>query len=864
MSNRVVVTLEGRDNLSSVIQGATAKGVAMGTAITAAVSAAGAAVGAAFKFMGGQVKSASDTQLDMIGSAGALKDVMGGTFEDSMKFAKGLNKEFVSLGAALPGTADDFSMVGRAVSDDVIRAFKTADGIDLDGAKNTLLGLTEGWTLLAQQSKTSSAEAGQLLTRLIGGDRSALKMMMFDRSPAFKSALNKVLEANGKTLKDWDQVSTKERAKWLDEATKLTIPPEAISAMSNTLDGVTSEWKNALLDPTTGVFGMLREIPEMGDMTALDGLTNLFQSVDGLFKALADKFPFKPDVMAGLLSVFNSLSSMVDGATSALQGFSLSNLNLSSLGDKLQKWIVDGVQKVVTMFQSLPPIDVANVVSQLLTVQEKIRGWLLNTIQAITSSLNLSSAGNVTSFMSGAISQIMTTLNQVGQVLAQKFNQSVQVIRDAISSVDWSAIGSQIGTLLGQAVSQGLGVIMSTAVAIDWGGVIAGIVELRNAIVNGTRAMLFSLGGVLLGQFMQGAAIIGAAVMAQVTPIVQSVITGVQAMMAQIGMAIQSIVSTISSAFQSMVAGMMAIGASLSAAFTGLMTSIQTAMTSVVTTLSAAFQGMVAGMMAIGASLSAAFTGLMASIQASIANVVATLSAAFQSIMASMTAMGASLTAQFTAIMSSIQATMANIMASISSTIASIGTGILGGLQAAASAAIAAAATLAGQVMSGVQNLVATIASAVNSALASAGSAIKGAIGGAVSNAVASAKSTVSNIIGGSKFRGQPSGLSAYVAADGRASLLGAALNESRNMPPGSDLVMANTSEAILTKRQQGSLLEQLSNKNIMVKAQGQKTSEINNNPTVNVYTTGDVDIEQITRAIFDNIDKHLILATGV
>lgn len=848
MSNRVVVTLEGRDNLSGVLSRAAATGVAMGNAITSAFSLAGDALGGVFKGFQSAVDRASSTQLDLIGSAGALKDVMGGSFEDSMKFAKGLNTEFVKLGASLPGTAEDFAMIGRSVSDDVIRAFDTADGIDMDNAKSTLLGLTEGWTLLAQQSKTNSAEAGQLLTRLLGGDTSALRMVMFDRSPAFKSALNKVLESNGKSLKDWKSASTRERSQWLQEATKLTIPPEAISAMSNTLDGVTSEWKNALMDPTTGVFGMLRELPDFGGMTALDGLTQLFQSVDGLFKQLGDKFPFKVDVMSGLMSVFTNLNNMVQQATSFVGSFNMSNLG--NIGQKLNDWIVNGIQQLVSGIQSLPPINLAGILSQFFQIQNALNNWFQNLVTNIVSSLG----GGTSIDLSSVVSQVMQVLSQIGQVMAQQLNSLVQSVRDSISSINWSLLGSQVGVLLGQAVTQGLGAIMGVAVAIDWGPLIAGIWELRNAIISGVRGVLTGLGSVLLSNFLQGVGIINAAVMSQVQVLMANILTGITGIMAQIGIGIQSLMAAMSQ-----------IGSMLSTQFMVVMSQLQAGMATITASITSAIQSLIAGLTAIGASMTSQFMAMMAQVQAGLSQVTSSITMAIQSLIAGMAAMGVSMSAQFSVMMSSIQATMASIMSGITSTITSIGAGILGGLQAAAAMAISAAASLGGQIMAGVQSLVATIASAVNGALSSAGSAIKGAISGAVSGAVSSAKSSISSIIGGGKFRGQPRGLTAYsayrgnvgVAAGGNGNLLSAIADENKNKPPGSNLVVANSSEAILTRRQQQRLKDQLNNKGLTIAAKN-GGSNIQSSPTINIYTQGQVDIEQISNAIFDKIDQHI------
>ena len=349
MSNTINVVLNGVDNLSSVISGSILKVGALGAAFDAAMGV----VNGGISMMRQGLADAGKTQLDLIGGAGALMGVMDVDFSTATQQAESLNNAFVKLGANLPGTAEDFAMVGRSVMDDIINAYRQLDGsLDLSTAKESLLDLTESWTLLAQQTQTDSATAGQLLTRLIGGDTRVLKQVMFDKSPAFKNALNRLLEADGKTLKDFDDLTTKQRTEYVRSATRLTIPKEAVEAMSNTVSGLVASWNSAIFDPTTGAIGFLRKLPQRFNETALDAYFGMLKSVERVAQQIVRLFPVSVDFMEVLWDTFNWIGTKLDSIATTLASYKqASNIQLPSFDGLVDgliagfNWMLDGMAK---------------------------------------------------------------------------------------------------------------------------------------------------------------------------------------------------------------------------------------------------------------------------------------------------------------------------------------------------------------------------------------------------------------------------------------------------------------------------------------------------------------------------------------
>jgi hypothetical protein len=605
-NSSIDVSINGIDNVSGVLAGITAKGVVMGNAISGAIGLAANGVGQMMQGLKGQFESAQNVQMGMIGTSGALMGVIGTDYANAMQVTKDLNKEFTRMASTLPGVTEDFAQIGLSISDDIFNAIRTADGsVDLPNAKKLLLEMTEGWGLLAQQSQTSSAEASQNLVRFLGGDATVLKMAQFDKSPAFKSALNRVMEADDMALSDWSDATTEQRAKWINQASKMTIPKEAIDELRQTVDGVYQGWRSAVFDPTSGALGFLREIGSRGDETVMDALSDAMQAADKMFKALADNFPFKFDVLAPLFDTFKFIERQINRVTNLIGGtFSIQGIvkAAQSLSESIVSTIDNAVTKasrgLSSMLQGLGSVDL----SSMMDVVSGIGGAM----QTLVKGLRIQSLRLVSGMFNGiteALLQLPTSMTDIsGEIagfMSGMFADVSSMMSQTMSSINLSGLISGLTRLgligvdlisqmiNGLAKSLNMGAIESVLSGYNVGVVVGQV--LGDSFMGLAQIVARTLGSIditlVIGAVQSLAKMLGGAVVGLLVGLGQSIVANFPAYIAEIDNGIKRFQSNISGGVQRYIA---AIGSLVSSGMTAIVEVIRGLMDGVVRTFKSA------------------------------------------------------------------------------------------------------------------------------------------------------------------------------------------------------------------------------------------------------------------------------------
>lgn len=453
-SSAINVVINGEDNLSGVLRGIVAQGTAMGNIMTQVFNGIGSKLSSVANIAKSQFTNALEVQLNVIGTAGSLMGVIDSSFSQATEITKELNKEFVKMASTLPGVTQDYAMIGLAISDDVFNAIRDVDGkVDLPRAKQTLLELTEGFGLLAQQTGASAAEASQNLVRLLSGDISALKMVQFDKSPAFKNALDKVMAADGKMRQDWEKATTEQRAKWINQALKTTIPPEAIEKLKVTVDGIWQGWKSSLFDASSGLLGFLREITSRDNGTVMDAISKAFQSADKLFAKIAEINPFNFDVLVPIYDSFVWISKQIDKVTNLIsQGFTIRGIAESAA--KLSESIVGTIDAAISRASNGLSGILSSVASADLSALSGVVTGIGNVLVGLSSTLRTRVVGFVVSLFNGitsTISSIPLNVSSIGTAMAELLTSNVSMLVELFTSIDFSGAVSVVrnmGTIL--------------------------------------------------------------------------------------------------------------------------------------------------------------------------------------------------------------------------------------------------------------------------------------------------------------------------------------------------------------------------------------------------------------------------------
>ncbi len=253
-------------------------------------------VGNAIGFMNGKFEEAKKIQLDTVSAAGTFAALTGESYKESEKFVTSFGAELSKIAGALPGATADYQKVANSIMDNVIPAFKDANGVLNKGEfQKNLTDITKQMTLLGISSGTDAGAVGMFTARLLDGNIASARNLLFaDNNPAFINLLEQEMKKRGKVLNDMKNLSAKERIEVVKAVSGKLITKDVIDAASNTVEGLMAGIESGLFDPTSGVFGLLR------DLSVGEGQQNVMTAVAGGIKAVQAFFDTGASILQAL------------------------------------------------------------------------------------------------------------------------------------------------------------------------------------------------------------------------------------------------------------------------------------------------------------------------------------------------------------------------------------------------------------------------------------------------------------------------------------------------------------------------------------------------------------------------------------
>jgi hypothetical protein len=449
MANRVMVTLYCKDEASKTFRqfdalvdkvgsnvdaigdrGKSAFG-GLSSSIAGGIIQAKLLIGAfdlAKNAIGGAIEGfqkASDVNEQLILTTGGLMAATGKTYEESAKFIEAFNAKLAQNVGDLPGATQGYLDLSSAISDNLAGAFKRFDGsLDEGGLSKYLQSISTKAGLIGREDIPNMSKA---LQKILDG-KSLSEVFTLDivgNNPALKAAL----ERQEKQFGSFKDANAKLRAEMLDRALNQAVPPEVLAKIKGTAAASIEGLQSRLFDPTTGIFGFLRDID-----TATAGRQSVFDSASESINLLIGG--------DGILSQVGRLFSEATGLTdSSLMG------GLRSGITTVNGWLkgLNDVLKGMKGF-NLQGIDLGG-----------MSGDMLNSL--------LKSA---TTFLSGI--DWTDTGERFGVIIAQGFNQ----FNRFLNSIDWGTVGQVLWEVTKDAFLFAGAAIGSFAAAFDWSAPVQG------------------------------------------------------------------------------------------------------------------------------------------------------------------------------------------------------------------------------------------------------------------------------------------------------------------------------------------------------------------------------------------------------
>jgi hypothetical protein len=302
----------------------------LGDSIAAGFLKAQAAIGIVQMGYGqlkGLITESSSLQLENMNSAQTFASLTGKSFDEGAEFIDRLNDRLSKSAAALPGATKDYTTLARTIQDNVLGAFKDADGKvgNMKGFEDTVAGISESYGVLAAASGVPIQNVGLSLTKAMGGASVAelRQLQFFEGNQAvlgfIESELKKV---NAKSLKDLDE---KSRVALIDQAGKKFVTEDLKRRAASSVDGLMQSFKSAFFDPSSGVFGFMRDLdPNVkGKQSAFTAFNELLITLIGGGGLLSGDGP--------VASILATLGLTVDPMVLLKNGFDFINSKLKGL-----------------------------------------------------------------------------------------------------------------------------------------------------------------------------------------------------------------------------------------------------------------------------------------------------------------------------------------------------------------------------------------------------------------------------------------------------------------------------------------------------------------------------------------------------
>lgn len=222
-------------------------------------------------------------QLADIASAGGIfaaaknsgLSAFGKTMDDAMDVQKDLNRSMANLAADLPGATNDYVRNARSITDTIMTAMSKQPanfvkqmetmtgkkGLDQRGAMSAATqGIARSTTLLEKLSPGGGIPMTMLFEDMMSrGTIDAKGMQRKYASMRRNPTLVAALERNEKAL-NATTAGTAERLVAIEKALREAVPPEMVSMMQRSVDGVTELFRSNFMDPDTGLFGLSRQL----------------------------------------------------------------------------------------------------------------------------------------------------------------------------------------------------------------------------------------------------------------------------------------------------------------------------------------------------------------------------------------------------------------------------------------------------------------------------------------------------------------------------------------------------------------------------------------------------------------------------
>jgi hypothetical protein len=513
--------------------------VLQANAVTFAVNKANEA----FSSLKGAFAEAQQLQVTALSAANTFATQTGKSLGEGEGVIERLNQRLAVSAAALPGTTQDYKNLATQVQDNLIPAFKElGGGFNTKGFEDAVFKISESYGALGATGGAATSDINLFLTKaLSGASEASLRILKFNETqPSVLGNIQTELQKLGK--KNLDNVDISKRIEILRKVGEKAITKEFKDRASNTVEGLIQTYKSNLFDPTTGIFGIMRDLEPntkgaQSAFAAFNESLKLLIGDNGLlnkFSSIMRSLGLSADPMAilrnGILA-FNRFLTKVNEQVSAIATFikvsgealsagtvSMTDIaytvteNIGTFSAKTIAAVTSVLEEVTTSVATQVRLQLAGVPDVLSGVLSAIGPAIARGVHDLTARLlDLPVGGQLTAVAIGAAGAFFFFNTAIGRTVLSLGGLTLKAIPVAIGAI--TGIGNAIIGLSGVAVAGFAGLTefvfltLPALASAGWASIVAGIGSLVTAL---TSLSLGSIWSALVG----GVAAAGSAILA--------------------------------------------------------------------------------------------------------------------------------------------------------------------------------------------------------------------------------------------------------------------------------------------------------------------------------------------------------------
>ena len=285
-------------------------------------------VGEGVNFIKSGFVEATQIQNEAIVAASTFSALTGTSFDEAGEALEKLNQRLAKSAATLPGATQDYKALATTINDNLIEAFKDANGkLDVQAWEDATASISESYGAITAASTKMTGNTALGLTKALSGSSVAelRSIALFEQNPVLLSELEKKLaERNAKTLRD---LELKDRINIVKEIGEKFISGDFKKAAGESVDGLIQSFKSSLLDPTSGVFGLMRDLE-----SETEGTQSVFSAYNETLKLLIGS----GSIWESLGQIFGQLGLSIDPMKAIAAGFNAFNAGLTVIANILR------------------------------------------------------------------------------------------------------------------------------------------------------------------------------------------------------------------------------------------------------------------------------------------------------------------------------------------------------------------------------------------------------------------------------------------------------------------------------------------------------------------------------------------------